>query len=329
MNINKRNLLKAIPALAGSALWPMREAAAQTQAFPWKPVTINVTTGVGGVTSSACRLIGSKLSAMWGQPVVVVDKPGASGIIGTDFVAKQPADGHNILATITGFVQNPAFRKDLPYDIFRNIAPISEMYVARLMLAVDASLPVNNLSDLIALAKANPGKYNFASYGKGLTAHLLLEKLNFDQKINIVHVPYAGTTGVVRAMLAGEAQMGMADLGSFKAHVASGKMKIIAATGAQRSPYAQSTPTFTESGVPGFDTDNWAAWFTTGGTPDATVAKIAADLRTVTAMPEVQAFYAQAGLEPKTDTPAEFRDIIRRDFDYWSNLGKTTGFKLD
>lgn len=327
---NKREFLRTIPAFlaAGAGGHSVLASAQQAQAFPWKPVAIHVTPGVGGVTSSACRLIASKLTGMWNQPVVVMDRPGGSGIIGTDFVAKQPPDGHNILATITGLVQNPAFRNDLPYNIWKDIAPISEMYIARLMWAVDAALPVQNLTELIALVKAAPGKYNFASYGKGLTAHLLMEKMNKDLGLTITHVPYAGTAAAVRAVLAGDAHFTMADLGSFRAHMASGKMRVIAATGSRRSPHAASTPTFTESGVLGFDTDNWAAWFATGGTPEATLVKIANDLKLVQAMPDVQTFYTQAGLEPQTQSPAEFRQIVKRDFDYWSSLAKS-GIKID
>jgi tripartite-type tricarboxylate transporter receptor subunit TctC len=305
-------------------------ATAQEQrTFPWKPVRLIVTSAVGNVTDMSARLLASKLSVMWGQPVIVEQKVGGNGSIGTDFVVRSPADGHTILMTTTALVQTLALRKQLRYDIFKDLSPISQVFILRLVFATGNKVPVKTLDEFIRLAKANPGKYTFASFGVGSTGHMVIGKLNHDAGIDVVHVPYSGTTPAVRALVAGEVDATLADLFLVKQYIAGGKAKILASTGGKRSPYSPEVPTFAQSGVSGFGTDNWAAWFAPAGTPEPVLVKIAEDIRKAQAMPDVQAWYANAGIEIASTTPAELRQIVRQDADYWINLVKETGIKAE
>ena len=237
------------------ALLVSANAAAQSLNYPTKPVRIIVTSGPGVVTDLNARLVAGKLSAMWGQPVVVENKVGGNAIIGTDAMVKSAPDGRTLLLTTTGIVQNPATRlKDLPYDTERDIAPVTQMFIVRIMYAVDAKLPANTIGEFLGLAKASPGKFNFGSYGTGSTAHLLATKLN---------------------------------------------------------------------------RDSWAGLFAPGATPERILNKISSDVAAVMAMPDVRGWYQDATIEPASNTPAEFRAIIKRDIDYWRSLVTTTGMKVD
>lgn len=300
---------------------------AQERAWPWKPVRVVLTSGAGNVTDANTRLLAASLSNLWGQPVIVENKPGANGSIGAAYVIGQGNDGHTLLATTTALVQTLAVRKKLPYDVFNDLAPISQVFIVRIVFAVAANLPVTTLADFVNLAKANPGKYSFGSFGVGSTAHMVIEKINLDSKSKILHVPYQGSPPAIRALLAGEVQSTLGDLFLLKQHQDAGKVKILASTGGKRSPYSPEIPTFEQSGVPGFNVDNWAAWFAPAGTPESVLEKIAADLKKVQALPEVQAGYAKQGVEVANNTPAQMRKMLRDDYVYWNGLVDSIGLK--
>ncbi|MFM9883472.1 MAG: Bug family tripartite tricarboxylate transporter substrate binding protein [Burkholderiales bacterium] len=305
-------------------------AAAQPISYPTKPVRIIVTSGPGVVTDLNARLVAGKLSTMWGQPVVVENKVGGNAIIGTDAMVKAAPDGHTLLLTTTGIVQNPATRlKDLPYDTERDVAPVTQMFIVRIMYAVDAKLPANTIGEFLGLAKANPGKFNFGSYGTGSTAHLLATKLNRDANVDIVHVPFNGPAPAVRALLAGDVSSVMSEVATLRPHVTAGKARYLATTGGKRSAHAPDVPTFAEAGVSGFAVDSWAGLFAPGATPDRILNKISSDVAAVMVMPDVRAWYHDATIEPASNTPAEFKAIIKRDIDYWRSLVTSTGMKVD
>lgn len=305
------------------------QAMAQTSGYPNKAVRIVVTSGAGGSSDLNARLIAAKFSAMWNQPVIVENRPGGNFIIGTEHVARSAPDGYTLLVTITTLAQHPATRSNLPYDTFKDIAPITQLHIQRLLFVADARLPVSTLSEFLQLARANPGKYNYASYGNITTAHLLLAKLNRDMKTEIVHVPYQGTPAAVRAILAGDAAVGSVDLTNARPHIAAGKLKVLAATGPKRPAHSPDVPTFEEGGLKGFDVDIWAGLFAPGGTPEPILEKIAADFAKMLEQPDVQEWYRNAGVEPVSNTPAQFRAILRRDVDYWGDIVRTTGIKLE
>lgn len=295
--------------------------------FPTKPVRLIVTSQAGNVTDSNARLLGAKLSAMWGQPVIVEQKVGANGAIGTDYVAKSPPDGHTILVTTTALVQTLALRKEVPYDVRKDLAPVSQLFFLRLALVVDKSLGVKTLGEFIQLAKKNPGKYTFGSFGIGSTAHLAVAKLNNDLGLDIVHVPYQGTPASTRAIVAGEVSAALVDPFSARAYIESGKLTVLATTGARRSPYFPEIPTFEQAGVKGFSVDNWAGWLAPGGTPQAILDKISADIARVQAMPDVAAAYEKSGIEIAHSTPMAFKQIVNRDAEYWADLVRIANIK--
>lgn len=312
------------------ALVVTAQSAFAQEAFPNKPVRIIVTSAPGVVTDLNARVIATKLATMWSQPVVVENKVGGNQIIGTDAMVKSAPDGSTLLLTNTSIVQNPATRpKDLPFDTLRDIAPVTQVQITRIMYAIDAKLPVKTVAEFIALAKANPGKFSFGSYGSGSTAHMMAAKMNHDFGVNIVHVPYNGPAPAVRALLAGEVASVMSDLATLRPALAGGQARIIATTGGKRSPYSPEIPTFEESGVSGFAVDAWGGIFAPGATPEPVLNKISADIGKAIAMPDVQAWYKGATVEPVNNTPAQFREIFRRDIEYWTNLIRNTGIKLD
>lgn len=330
--MNGRNDRAQPIALAGLAVAILisASAAAQSLNYPTKPVRIIVTSGPGVVTDLNARLVAGKLSAMWGQPVVVENKVGGNAIIGTDAMVKSAPDGHTLLLTTTGIVQNPATRqKDLPYDTERDIAPVTQMFIVRIMYAVDAKLPASTIGEFLALAKASPGKFNFGSYGTGSTAHLLAAKLNHDAKVDIVHVSFNGPAPAVRALLAGDVTSAMSEIATLRPHVAAGKVRYLATTGGKRSMHAADVPTFAEAGITGFAVDSWAGLFAPGATSVAILNKISTDVAAVMAMPDVRAWYNNATIEPVNNTPAEFKAIVIRDIEYWRSLVTTTGMKVD
>jgi len=327
-----RCTLRALAArvlVALAALGVVSAAHAQEATWPARPVRLVVTSGAGGASDLNARVIAPKLSALWNQPVIVENRPGGSFIVGTEHVARSAPDGYTLLVTITNLAQHPATRKNLPYDTLRDIAPITRLHLQRLFFVIDSKLPANTLQEFIALARAHPGKYNFASYGNVSTAHLLLAKLTHDAKIDLVHVAYPGMVGAVRAVLAGDAAVAAFDLPNVQANMAAGRVRPIASTGSGRSPHMPDIPTFEESGVPGFAVGIWAGLFAPGATPVPVLDRIAADYAKALATPEVQEWYRKAGVETVADTPAGFREIVTRDIAYWTNLVQTTQIKLD
>lgn len=302
---------------------------ALSQTYPSKPVRIAVTLPAGNPLDVQVRLVGSKLSALWGQPVIVENKPGGNFVIGTEYVVKSPADGYTLLATITSIVQSPALMKNLPYDTVKDLAPITKIGDSRLFLVVDAKLPARTLGELLNLVRASPGKFNFASYGVATTSHLVLEKINIEGKVNVVHIPYKGSSASVQAVLSGEASLAMNSMTDVGPHIAAGKLRALAVNGERRSPYAPEVPTFEEAGLSGFNVGIWSALFAPAGTPEAILSRIAADVGRALATPEVQDLYRQMGNEPTSSTPSQFKEVVRREIEYWSDLTRRSGIKVE
>lgn len=332
MQMNRRTMCARTIATSlalTAALCATAASAQESQRFPWKPVRLIVTSQSGNVTDVNARMLASKLSELWGQPVIVEQKLGANGAIGSDYVAKSAPDGHTILVTTTALVQTLALRRNLPYDINKDLAPISETFLLRLGLAVDKKLNVTSLGQFIEVAKQKPGKFSFASFGVGSTGHMVVSKMNKDLGLDITHVPYQGTPAALTAMLGGDVQVTLLDPFIAKPYVANGKLTFLATTGAKRSPYLPDVPTFKQAGVSGFDVDNWCGWFARGGTPQAILDKISADIKRVQQMPEVIESYRTSGIEMAHTTPSEFKQIVQRDAEYWTALVDSTGIKVE
>src|SRR3954464_1188535 len=262
---------------------------ALAQAWPSKPVRIINAFAAGGPSDLLSRAVGDKLQAMWGQPVIVEAKPGADGLIGMEFAAKQPPDGYNIITVPVGnAVLLPNLRSKLPYDIAKDFVPITMLGTVQNVLVVGPSVPASNLKELIALSKANPGKLSFASPGLGSSPHIAGEMLKGATGLDMIHVAYKGTGPAVNDVMGGQVTMFFSQMSSALQLVKQGKLKAIGVASLQRHPAAPEIPTIAEQGFPGFQATAWYALFAPAGTPSDIVHKIAADTTKALQMPDVR-----------------------------------------
>jgi len=298
------------------------------QAFPVRPVRLVVTYTAGGPADIAARALAQKLAGMWGQQVVVDNRAGAGGIIGTELVAKSPADGYTLLhGTAAGLIINPLLVKKLPYDTFRDFTPVSMVVIVPQLLVTNPAVPAATLKELISLAKSRPGALNYASVGVGSPNHLGMELLKSMAGIDMVHVPYKGATPAMADLMAGQVQLAFNGMASVLPQIATGKLRAIAVGSARRSPAAPEVPTVAEAGVPGFEYVAWNGNFTPAGTPAALVEKISGDIRKALAAPEVIQRLTSLGSEPAGSTPAEFASYLKQDHVRWSRVVTAVGLK--
>jgi tripartite-type tricarboxylate transporter receptor subunit TctC len=304
---------------------------AGAQGFPSRPVTLVVpfTTGTG--IDILARVIGPRLSERWKQPVIVENKPGASGNIGTDFVAKAAPDGHTLMVTVNTYTITPALFKNLPYDPATDLAPISKIAVATYTFAVNPKVfPAKNMQEAIALIRANPGKYYFASPGNGTPHHVGMELIKQRLGLDVVHVPYKGFAGAMTDLIGGQVQMMFTLIHSSIPYVRAGQIRALAVTGAKRSPQFPEAPTFREQGIDFMDdVDAWYAVMAPGKTASELVARLNADVNAVMAMPEVRDNLVKQGLIPATSTPQELAALIKSDLARWAKVVADAKITLD
>ena len=300
-------------------------------AFPTKPVRIVVAYPAGGGIDVMARQLAEKLSASWGQPVVVENKPGANTIIATDAVAKAEPDGHTILMTTDAtFSINPHLHKKLPYDAERGFIPVTMLVLLQQMLVAHPSLPANNLAELIALAKQKPGTINYASYGSGSQPHLAGEMLKHKAGIDLVHVPYKGISLAVPAVMAGEVQLTFSGIATGMGPLKGGRIKAIAIGGKSRSPLLPQVPTFAELGYPEVETHAWFGLFLPAGSPSDAVSRIHKDVKQILDEPEFrQKQLVERGYEPIGSSPGEFASYIKSDSESRSRAVKISGAKAE
>ena len=324
----RRAILSAAGAALVSAL-AVPQAFAQEPAFPTGPVRIVLPFPPGTVNDTIIRILAERLSAQWKQPVPIDHRPGASSMIGTANVAQAKPDGHTLLVNITLMLQNPALRSKLPYDP-KALVPVTQINRQQLPVFVRSDLGVDSMEKLVAHAKANPGKVNFATWGIGSTAHIIKEKLEQDKGVKMVHVPYKGGADIVKALLGGEADVAVADFLSPNAHIQSGKFKVIAVTGPKRFAAMPNVPTLAESGVTGFEGYNWLGMFAPAGTPAPVLKKIADDIAAAQSDAALQArFQKEMFVEPTGTSPEEFRKIYAQDEATWNSVIRVTKISLD
>ncbi|MFO1412985.1 MAG: tripartite tricarboxylate transporter substrate binding protein [Burkholderiales bacterium] len=319
-------VLVGVVALCGAAL----AAPAWAQAYPTKTVKMVVPFPPGGSLDITGRLIAQKLTEMWGQPVVVENKPGAGGNIGADFVAKSPPDGYTILmGALSTHAVNPSLYKTMPYDAAKDFAPITLIAITPNVLVVNANSPVNNVKEFIAYTKANPGKLSFGSGSNGSAGHLAGELYKVETGTDAVHIPFKGGAPATQALLAGDTQFMFDNLANAMAQVKAGKLKALAVTTGQRSKLVPDLPTMAEAGLPGFDISTWYGFFAPAGTPPAIVAKWNADVTKILNSPEVREKIMADGAEPAPDTPAEFAAFIQKELAKYARIVKASGAKVD
>jgi tripartite-type tricarboxylate transporter receptor subunit TctC len=304
-------------------------AAAHAQSYPTKPIRIIVPQSPGASTDLTARMIGAKLSATFGQPVIVDNRPGAGSIIGTDLVAKAAPDGYTLLVVASSITLNPTLHKNLPFDPIRDLAPITQISAFPNLLTVHPSLPVKTVKDLIALAKAKPGSINYGSSGTATGTHLSAELFKYMTGIDMVHVPYKGGGPAVQALLGGQVQLNVATIVSVLPHLKTGKLRGIAVTTAKRSPAAPEIPTIAESGVPGYDHTPWNGFLAPAKTPRAVIGKLNEETARILQTPEVHNVFVSEGAEPVGNKPEEFAAIIKSETAKWAKVIRAAGIKAD
>ncbi len=304
--------------------------AAGAQAFPSKPVKLVVPFPPGGSLDNIGRLLAQKLSEEWGQQVVVENKPGAGGNIGADAVAKSPADGYTVvMGALSTHAVNPNLYRTMPYDAARDFAPISNVAITPNVLIVSSKSPVHTLKDLIAYAKANPGKTNFGSGSNGSAGHLAGELFKLESGTDVMHIPYKGGAPALQALLAGDTQFMFDNLANAMAQVKGGTVRPIAVTTAQRSRLAPDLPTMAEAGMPGFDISTWFGLLAPAGTPPEVIAKWNAAVVKALNSPDVREKMLAQGAEPSPTTPAEFAAFIAKEREKYARIVKASGAKVD
>ena len=315
--------------LVGCLLGMVAPAQAQgSDAFPNKPVRIVIPTAPGGNLDILARLVAEKLSATWGQQVIVESKAGANTVLATTAVAKSPADGYTALFTISGFVQNLVLRSDTPYKA-SDLAPVSLVASFPIAMAANSSLSANNLSELVALAKQKPGSLSFGSYGVGSGAHIIGEGLNKAAGIQITHVPYKGEAASFPDLVSGQIQLAWGSVGFYARQLSTGKVKLIAVASPKRLKDFPSVPTLSEAGYADVNLAGWGGLFLPAGTPAAVVDKWSQEVRRITAMPDVQKKIYEMGFEPIGNSPGEFSQVIASDLQKWGAVVRANNIKAE
>jgi tripartite-type tricarboxylate transporter receptor subunit TctC len=302
------------------AVFALTIAVALAQTYPAQPIKLIVGFTPGTGIDIIARSVGQKLQERLGQPVVVENKAGASGNIGTEFVAHAKPDGYTLLVTVNTLVMNPALYKALPFDPVKDFAPISVAAWGSLLLAVAPGAKIDSVAQLVQAAKANPGKLNYGSPGIGTPHHLAMELFKNVTGADITHVPYKGTAGAITDLLGGQINVMFVPIHVALPHVKSGKLKALALGSAKRHPTAPELATLTELGIPGVEVDMWYGFLAPQGTPRDIIAKLNAELKAILALPDIQTSFATQGLDPATSTPEEFQTMIERDAVKWARV---------
>ncbi len=298
--------------------------------FPTKPVRIIVPFPPGGGSEAFARSIAAKLTELWGQQVIVDNRGGAGGTLGSHLAAKSPPDGYTMLIGLNGThgIAQSLYRK-MPYDAVKDFTPITMLGIGPNILTVHPSVPVKSVKELIALAKAKPGQLDYGSPGNGTPPHLQMEVFNKMAGVKSTHVPYKGGGPANIALLSGEVQVAFTAVTVGMPHIKVGKLRALGLSGAKRPAFLSEFPTIAESGVPGYDENTWYGMFGPAGLPPAILNKLNADLVKVLLSAEVKELFAQYGQEMVGNSPERFREIVRTEVAKWAKVIKEIGIRLD
>ena len=315
--------------LVSAALGAAFPMSATAQTYPDKPIRVIVPYSAGGPADTGARMVGQGLAEQLGQPVVIENRPGAGGNIGTEFVARSDPDGYvlGIGANTTG--ANVGLYKHLPYDPIKSFAPISIYYKDANILVVSPSSPVNSVKDLIALAKSKPGELTYSSSGNGTSTHLSGALFNKMAGVNITHVPYKGVPPAITAVLSDQVTMFFASSAIVAPYIKSGRLKPLGVTSAKRLPNFPEIPTISEAALPGFEATTWTGLMAPAGTPPAIIEKLNEAVIKVLNSPSVRNAMETQGFEVRPSTPKEMSDLIAHDIDKWGTLIRESGATVD
>ncbi len=304
-------------------------AQSRTEAYPSQPVHIVVPFAAGGATDFTARIIGQKMAEEWGTTVIIENKPGATGAIAAEYVAKANPDGYTLLMG-TGSVNSvfPAVKKNLPFDTRRDFVAVSNFFVTPNVLVVHPSVPAQNVAEFIALLKAHPKEYNFASSGAGSSIHLSGELFKQMANVEMVHVPYKGSAPAVADLLAGHVKVMFDNLASSWPYVKQGTLRALGVTGPERDPLAPGVPAIAET-LPGFDATSWAGLLAPAKTPPAIVEKISVVVQRAIKMADVAEKFKSVGATPVGNTSAQFSKYLNEDIERWRAVVDKAGVRID
>jgi tripartite-type tricarboxylate transporter receptor subunit TctC len=303
---------------------------ASAQPYPNKPVRLVAPSTPGDAPDVIARLVADKLSTALGQQVVVENRPGAGGVVGSDYVAKAAPDGYTLIMGNAGSHGiNAAVYTKLPYDIQKDFAPVSQVAVAPNVMVINPSLPANSVAEFIAYAKANPGKLSYASGGNGSSAHMSMELFKSMSGIDIQHVPYKGSSPALTDVVSGQVVAFIGNMPPTVPLVKAGKLRALAVTTKSRSALMPELPTIAEAGLPGFETVAWFGVLAPAGTPPDVVNKLSAEIAKIARSPEIREKLVAMGAEPVGGTPDEFKAVMDRDIAKWKPLAQKVGIKVD
>ncbi len=319
--IHRTRLIQAAALASGLAL----AATSFAQKYPEHPVRIVIPLSPGGTTDVPGRIVAQKLSETLGQQFFVENRAGAGGTIGSDYVAKAKADGYTLLLTASPFVIAPHVYKKLPYDALKDFAPVIRIAEGPYVLVVHPSLGVNSVKDLIALAKKQPGKIDFASSGNGGAQHLVTELFMYMAGIKMNHVPYKGSGPAQQDLMSGIIKVSFVGTPIAIPHMKSGRLKALGVSTPKRWPDMPDVPTIAEAGVPGFEAVVWIGMLAPAGTPKDIVAKLAGEIARLVRADEVKKLLEPTGMDPAPDTPEQFAKFLKEDFDKWGKVVKESG----
>jgi tripartite-type tricarboxylate transporter receptor subunit TctC len=304
-------------------------ASSIAQDYPTKPIRIVVPFAAGGPADLYARFIGARLAETLGQPVVVDDRPGAGSIIGTDAVAKSAPDGYTLLMMSNTQTVNETLIPNRPYVLMRDFVPVSPINYSDLVLVVHPSVGANSVADLIRIAKASPGKLNYASSGPGTPYHMAGELFKAMAGVDIVHVPYKGSSGARTDVLGGQVQMMFDAVPTMTEHAKTGRVKALGTSGKTRSSVLPDVPTISEAGVAGYEAVIWLGVIAPKGTPPSIVNRLNAEIAKIQSKPEVRSEWASQGAAPLVMTPEEFGRYLNDDIVKWERIVKISGAKPD
>jgi tripartite-type tricarboxylate transporter receptor subunit TctC len=299
------------------------------QPYPTRPIRWIVPVPAGSTTDIVTRLVAQKMNEAWGQQVVVDNRPGGVFTVGSEIVAKAPSDGYTIGTLLTPHVVNPFVLKNLPYNTERDFTPVSLMVIVPGVMTMYPALGVNNLKEVIAVAKAKPGQLNYGSPGPLTSGHLSMELLNLQAGINITHIPYKGGAPAIIDLIGGRIQFMISGPPGVLPHIKAGRLKPIATTAAKRSPGLPDVPTFAESGLPGFDTYEWYGVFAPGRMPKAVLTKLSNEIARIIQLPEMSEKLAVQGAIPVGNSADEFARFVKGEMDQWGKIAQKIGLKPD
>ena len=329
----KRTTLRRLAALsiAGTAPALLQTDFAQAPAarYPSKPIRFIVPFPPGGGNDLLARMVGPKLGEALGETVIIDNRPGAGGNLGTDQAARSPADGYTIVIASNQITINPGLGQKLPFDIERDFTPIGLIASVPMLLVINPTLPYRTLTDFIQGAKSQPGKLNHGTPGNGTPQHLAFELFNKMAGTDVTHIPYKGTSPAVADLLGGQVQAAFATLASVAPHVKAGKLRPLAVATASRSPLMPDVPTVAEAGVAGYDVPLWYSILAPAGTPRDVVARLADETRRIIESSEMRDRMIQQGFQPGFIGPADAQALIARDVARWQKIGRETGIRIE